>query len=215
MIAKSAQDLFYPQIFRQIRLKPDESTTGKTFAIRKCLTFPDKGEIKKALTTLSTNNYDLLRNSIPKNFHSTSVIQFPIMLKYYFIGITASDSFQLSLHFKQEDIHLLEAICHQAAVALEKSSLYREKEKTVRKLSHSIAIHRSLANLVLQGEGLQSIITYIHQTIGQHTLLFDKLGELIASAYDSSFSNETLNFIKQQAKLIIESLEACTVCSGI
>ncbi|HWO97301.1 MAG TPA: helix-turn-helix domain-containing protein [Bacillus sp. (in: firmicutes)] len=207
LIAKSAQGLFYPQIFRQIRLKAGESMTGMTFAARKCLIFPNEGEIKKALTTLSAHNYDLLRSSIPNNFHFTSVICSPILLKDDCIGVITLDSFQLSLHFKQEDINLLEAICHQAAVALEKSSLYREKEKTVHKLSHSIEIHRSLANLVLQGEGLHSIITYIHQTIDQHTLLFDDLGELIAAAYDSSLSDEILNFIKQQAKHIIGSLE--------
>ncbi|WP_169907503.1 helix-turn-helix domain-containing protein [Priestia abyssalis] len=207
LIAQSAQGLFYPQIFRQIRLKAGESMTGMTFAARKGLIFPNEGEIKKALTTLSAHNYDLLRSSIPNNFHFTSVICSPILLKGDCIGVITLDSFQLSLHFKQEDINLLEAICHQAAIALEKSSLYQEKERTVYKLSHSIEIHRNLANLVLQGEGLHSIITYIHQTIGQHTLLFDDLGELIASAYDSSLSNDILNFIKQQAKHIIGSLE--------
>ncbi|MFC3886068.1 helix-turn-helix domain-containing protein [Bacillus songklensis] len=207
IIAKSAQGLFYPQIFRQIRLKAGESMTGMTFAARECRIFPNEEEIKKALTTLSAHNYDLLKRSIPNNFKFTSVICSPILLKGDCIGVITLDSFQQSLHFKQEDINLLKAICHQAAVALEKSSLYREKEKTVRKLSHSIEIHRSLANLVLQGEGLHSIIKYIHQTIGQHTLLFDDLGELIASAYDSSLSDEILNFIKQQAKHIIGSLE--------
>ncbi len=68
------------------------------------------------------------------------------------------DSFEHSLQFKQEDIHLLEAIGHQAAIALEKSSLYFEKETMVRKLSQSIEIHRNLANLVVNGEGIQSII---------------------------------------------------------
>ncbi|TYR80606.1 GAF domain-containing protein [Priestia megaterium] len=207
LIAQSAQGEFYPQIFKQIRLKPDESMTGMTFAARECLIFPNEKEIKKALSTLSPHNYDLLKKYIPNNFNFTSVISAPIMLKGDCIGVITLDSFQLSLHFKQEDINLLKAICHQAAVALEKSSLYREKEKTVRKLSHSIEIHRNLANLVLQGEGLYSIIHYIHQTIGQHTLLFDDLGELIASAYDSSLCSEILHLVKQQAKQIVGSLE--------
>jgi sugar diacid utilization regulator len=207
LVAKSAQGLFYPQIFRQIKLKAGESMTGMTFAARRGLIFPNEGEIKKALTTLSAHNYDLLRSSIPDNFHFTSVICSPILLEGDCIGVITLDSFQLSLHFKQDDINLLEAICHQAAVALEKSSLYREKETTVHKLSHSIEIHRNLANLVLQGEGLDSIITYIHQTIGQHTLLFDDTGELISSAYDSSLPDHILILMKEKAKQIIDSLE--------
>ena len=117
--------------------------------------------------------------SIPNNFHFTSVISSPILLKGECIGVITLDSFEQSLHFKQEDINLLEAIGHQAAIALEKSSLYREKEKTVRKLSQSIEIHRNLANLVVNGEGIQSIMNYIHKTIGQHIFLFDDIGELM------------------------------------
>lgn len=207
LIAQSAQGAFYPQIIRQIRIKPGESMTGMTFAAKKILFFPNEKEIKKALATLSEHNHDLLRRSIPSNFNFTSVLCSPIMLKGECIGVFTLDSFHKSLQFKQEDINLLEAICHQAAVALEKASLYQETEKTVRKLSYSVEIHMSLANLVLQGEGLQSIINYIHQTINQHTLLFNDLGELIASAYDSSFSSEILHYMKQQAKPIIESLE--------
>ncbi|MEW9672132.1 helix-turn-helix domain-containing protein [Ammoniphilus sp. 3BR4] len=205
LIAQSAQGEFYPQIFKQIKIKPGESMTGMTFSAKKILLFPSEKEIKQALATLSEHNHDLLRRSIPSNFNFSSVLCSPIMLKGECIGVFTLDAFDKSLQFKQEDIHLLEAICHQAAVALEKATLYQETKKTVRKLSYSVEIHMSLANLVLQGEGLQSIINYIHQTINQHTLLFDDLGELIASACDSSFSTEILLYMKQQAKPIIEN----------
>jgi GAF domain-containing protein len=186
LIAQSAQGNFYPQIFRQIKLKPGESMTGMTFKAQKCFTYPNEEEIKKALSTLTPNNRKLLDRSIPNSFHFTSVISSPIILKGECIGVITLDSFQHNLTFKQEDLNLLEAITHQAAVALDKSSLYQEKEKTVRKLSNSIEIHTNLANLVLNGEGLQSIMNYIQHTTGQPTLLFDDLGELIASAYDTS-----------------------------
>ncbi len=206
IVAQSAQGLFYPHIFRQIRLKSGESMTGSTFAAKSGQFFPNEEKIKEMLDTLSPYNRDLLRKSIPNNFRFTSVICSPILLKGQCIGVITLDSFQQSLHFKQEDINLLEAICHQAAIALEKSSLYREKEATVHKLSHSLKIHRNLADQVMNGEGLQSIINYIHQTFGEHTLLFDELGELIASAYDSSLSNEMIQFLKLQTSYMIGSL---------
>lgn len=207
LIAQSAQGNFYPQIFRQIKLKPGESMTGMTFKAKKCLAYRNEEEIKKALSTLTLHNRKLLDRSIPNSFHFTSVISAPIMLKGECIGVISLDSFQHNLTFKQEDLNLLEAITHQAAVALDKSSLYQEKEKTVQKLSNSIEIHTNLANLVLNGEGLQSIMNYIHHTTGQPTLLFDDLGELISSAYDSSLSSEMINYIKLQAIKIILSLE--------
>ncbi|MDQ0201468.1 helix-turn-helix domain-containing protein [Neobacillus ginsengisoli] len=207
LIAQSAQGVFYPKIFQQIRLKPGESMTGKTFEARNSLIFPNEKEIKKALTSLSSQNSELLRRSIPNNFSFSTVISSPIFLKGKCIGVFTLDSFQQSKNFKPEDTHLLEAICHQAAVAIERSSLYKEKEETVNSLSDSIEAHRTLANLVLQGEDLHSILQYIHQWIGQNTFLFDDLGELMASSYDPSLSSEILKFVKQQASVFMKSPE--------
>ncbi|MDF2788181.1 MAG: putative transcriptional regulator [Neobacillus sp.] len=215
LIAQSAQGLFYPHIFRQIKLVSGESMTGMTFAAKKCLIFWDEGEVKQALSTLTPYNRDLLDRSIPSNFHFTSVISSPILQNGKCIGVITLDSFEQSLQFKQEDINLLEAICHQAAIALEKSSLYNEKEIMVRKLSHSIEIHRNLANLVVNGEGIQSIMNFIHKTIGQHLFLFDEIGELRASACHSSFSIEMTEFMKAYAKQIILTLENSHTVSEI
>jgi DNA-binding PucR family transcriptional regulator len=215
LIAKSAQGLFYPHIFRQIKLVSGESMTGMSFAAKKCLIFWDEVEIKQALSTLTPYNRDLLDQSIPSNFHFTSVISSPILQNGKCIGVITLDSFEQSLQFKQEDINLLEAIGHQAAVALEKSSLYYEKEKMVQKLSHSIEIHRNLANLVVNGEGIQSIMNFIHKTIGQHMFLFDEIGELRASACYSSFSIEMTEYMKAYAKQIILTLENSHTVSEI
>ena len=215
LIAKSAQGLFYPHIFKSIKLLRGESMTGMTFAQKKCLVFRNELEIKQALTTLTPINRDLLDRSIRNNIHFTSVISSPILLKGECIGVITLDSFEQSLHFQQEDIHLLEAIGHQAAIALEKSSLYREKEKTVRKLSRSIETHRNLADLVVNGEGIQSIMHYIHQKIGQHIFLFDDIGELIGSACLSTFTEDMTEYIKQYGKQIIPSLENSRTVSDI
>ncbi|MDR6997700.1 helix-turn-helix domain-containing protein [Neobacillus niacini] len=207
LIAQSAQGVFYPKIFRQIRLKPGESMTGKTFETQSSVIYQNDKEIKKALATLSFKNSKLLSRSIPENFHFSTVISAPIFLKGECIGVFTLDSFQQSLNFKPEDLHLLEAICHQAAVAIERSSLYKEKEQTVKKLSYSIETHRTLANLVLQGEDLHSILEYIHCWIGQNTFLYDELGDLITSSYDSNLSSEILTFVKQQSSLLLRSPE--------
>lgn len=207
LIAQSAQGVFYPKIFRQIRLKPGESMTGITFEKRNSVIYKNENEIKTALATLSFKNSGLLSRSIPENFHFSTVISAPIFLKGECIGVFTLDSFQQSLNFKPEDLHLLEAICHQAAVALERSSLYKEKEQTVKNLSYSIETHRTLANLVLQGEDLHSILQYIHRWIGQNTFLFDELGDQITSSYDPVLSTEILMFVKHQAAILMKSTE--------
>jgi sugar diacid utilization regulator len=205
LIAQSAQGVFYPKIFRQIRLKPGESMTGMTFQIGKSVFFPNEKEIKDALTTLSAKNRSLLTQSIPENFSFSSVISSPILLNGKSIGVFTLDSFQQSLNFKVEDMNLLEAICHQAAVALERSNLYKEKDETVQKLSNSIEVHRNLANLVLQGESLHSILQNIHQWIGQNTFLFDDLGEQIAASYSFDPSVAFLKRVRKEAGLFVKT----------
>jgi sugar diacid utilization regulator len=218
-IYDSKQDLLIPksnsnfksEILR-VKLKPGESMTGLAFTAKKCLIFHNRSEVEKATATLSEENHKLMHLTIPTVPYSS--ICSPILLKGECIGVITLDSFDPSLHFIPEDINLLTAIAHQAAVALEKASLYQEQEQTVRKLeelnntisnqnemlSRSVDIHNRLADLVLNGEGLDAIISYLHDTTGQTVLLFDDLGELISHAYTNKLSAEELLTIKERAQ---------------
>ncbi|MGG3470624.1 helix-turn-helix domain-containing protein [Neobacillus pocheonensis] len=201
-----------------VRLKPGESMTGLAFTAQKCLIFHNRTEVEKATATLSKENMALMLKTIPTVPYST--ICAPILLKGECIGVITLDSFDPSLHFIPEDINLLTAIAHQAAVALEKASLYREQEKTVRQLeslnntismqnemlSRSVDIHKRLARLVLNGEGLDSIISYLHVSTGNTVLLLDDLGELISSALQATLSNVDLLTIKQMAQESIKNV---------
>ncbi len=215
LIAKSVHG-FNPQSMNQVRLKPGESMTGLAFSTKQCQLFSNQKDIRKAMKTLATDTYRKVEQSIP-NFPYAAVCT-PILLKGECIGVITLDAFQPSASFTLEDLNLLKAISHQAAVALEKASLYQEKANTVQELeklnhmiiqqnkllSRSVEIHNSLAKLVLDGEGSHSIVSYIQQTIGHHTLLFDDLGELVVSAGDSFLSDENLHLLKQTAVHIIE-----------
>ncbi|MFL6557720.1 MAG: GAF domain-containing protein, partial [Bacillus sp. (in: firmicutes)] len=218
------QDLLIPKSdsnfkseITRVRLKPGESMTGLAFTAQKCLIFHNRTEVEKATATLSETNHMLMDQSIPTLPYSS--ICAPILLKGECIGVITLDSFDSSLHFIPEDINLLTAIAHQAAVALEKANLYQEQEQTVRQLedlnntiskqnemlSRSVDIHNRLAALVLHGEGLDSIITYLYETTGQTVLLFDDLGDLISSAYKNNLSDEELLFIREKAQESIKT----------
>jgi sugar diacid utilization regulator/GAF domain-containing protein len=210
LIPKSDSN-FKSEILR-VKLRPGESMTGLAFTAQKCLIFHNRTEVEKATATLSEENHKLMHQSIPTVPYSS--ICAPILLKGECIGVITLDSFDPSLHFIPEDINLLTAIAHQAAVALEKASLYQEQEQTVRKLeelnntiskqnemlSRSVDIHNRLAALVLHGEGLDAIISYLYDTTGHTVLLFDDLGELISHAYTNKLSAEELLTIKEKAQ---------------
>ncbi|ARF16286.1 helix-turn-helix domain-containing protein [Sporosarcina ureae] len=219
LMAKSAQGLFYPQIFKSIELSSGESMTGMTFQAEKGLVFKNEEEIKQALDTLTPSNRMLLDESISSSFHFTSVISSPILLKGTCIGVITLDSFDQSLHFKKEDMRLLEAIAQQAAIALEKSSIHHKEKKTVQELSRSIETQRNIANLVVNGEGIQSIIDYIYQTIGEHIFLFNEMDELTASAcrtpISSEMKGELLHFAKQNAQSLNSPYNVSDITLGL
>ncbi|WP_134699574.1 helix-turn-helix domain-containing protein [Ammoniphilus sp. YIM 78166] len=207
LVAKSAQG-FDSKIVEQVRLKPGESMTGLAFSARQCLIFENPEEVARTTSTLAPQNLNLMESSIPIN--PQSAICAPIISKGDCIGVITLDSFQPDLHFSLDDINLVKAISHQAAVAIEKARLYKEKQQTVRQLensnytitkqnemlSRSVAIHGHLANLVLRGEGLSSILHYLNTMFGDQILLFNEWGDLIESSSRDPLSETDVSKIK-------------------
>ncbi len=211
VLTAKSDSKFKSNILEEVRLKPGESMTGLAFTAKQCLIFSNRTEVERATATLSAKNMRLMMESIPTLPFST--ICAPIFLKGECIGVITLDSFDPSQRFIPEDINLLQAITHQAAVALEKASLYREQENAVKQLEHlnnmiteqnlalsrSVEIHNSLADLVLNGEGLPSILGFLHKKIGLQLLLFDEIGELIAASHDSAFPEEDIEWARSAA----------------
>lgn len=211
VLTAKSDSKFKSNILEEVRLKPGESMTGLAFTAKQCLIFSNRTEVERATATLSAKNMRLMMESIPTLPFST--ICAPIFLKGECIGVITLDSFDPSQRFIPEDINLLQAITHQAAVALEKASLYREQENAVKQLEHLnnmiteqnlalsryVEIHNSLADLVLNGEGLPSILGFLHKKIGLQLLLFDEIGELIAASHDSAFPEEDIEWARSAA----------------
>ncbi|GAA0318970.1 hypothetical protein GCM10008967_06920 [Bacillus carboniphilus] len=190
LIPKSASR-FKEQALKLAKLKPGESMTGLAFKKRKTLIFSDRNEIIAAQRTFSTFNKKIHNSSL----HTTvyAAICAPIFIKEKCIGIITLDCFTKNKGFTLEDRQLLEAITHQVGIALERTTLYKEKERSIKLLeslnqeitkqnhllSHSIEMHQRLSNIVLNGEGLNEILLYIQSTIGIPTLLLDSLGDIL------------------------------------
>jgi sugar diacid utilization regulator len=201
LIAKSTYGI-NSEIFSDFRIQPGESMTGQTFLAEKCLFFPDRKSI------LETVNQTMLKPTLELIEKTNALVPFsaicaPILIKKKCIGVITVDCFKPTKLFTTEDLRLLEAISHQAAVVLERTSLYRDKEKsillledlnkTISKqnmlLSRSVETHQKLADLVLHGEGIDAILRYLYQSIGNPAFLFDDIGELIAFSPDFETEN--------------------------
>ncbi len=190
LISKSSYG-FNQNVIYGTRLKPGESMTGMTFQQKKPLMFKNRNEVIKATGKLTGFNYEILQASLPELPYSA--ICAPIIVSDDCLGVITLDSLQPDKTFTQEDLNLLEAISHQAAVALERSHLYKEKEKTVALLSklnktitqqntllaRSVDTHKKLSNLVVKGENLNVILIHLYKTIGTPLILTDSFGDII------------------------------------
>jgi sugar diacid utilization regulator/GAF domain-containing protein len=207
LIAKSTTG-FDPVIVNQVRLKPGESMTGLTFTSKQCQLYHSTQDVKSKTRLLSSKNLRLMEESIPRYPYSTLCA--PIFLKEECIGVITLDSFNREKKFTGEDIELLKAISHQAAIAIEKGRFYHEKQQSIQKLqtlndqmtahnqmlTQSVNLHRNLADLVLKGKDLHNIIDYLQKAIGENFFLFDRNTDLLASGYKDTFEENTIFQLK-------------------
>ncbi|MGG1663814.1 helix-turn-helix domain-containing protein [Brevibacillus sp. NRS-1366] len=191
-------------ILSVVRLKPGESMTGITYMNKTCTHFPDRQSVYRATRTMSQANQAKLQAADPIFPYSAACA--PILTNGVCIGVITLDCFHPDKSFQPEDLQLLEAISHQAAVALEKANLYRVKENSIylleemnvqinlqnQLLNRSLEIHRHLADLVLHGEGVNAILHYLHQLMDTPILLLDQMGDLIASSSELLTADEEL-----------------------
>ncbi|MGG2093499.1 helix-turn-helix domain-containing protein [Bacillus sp. S13(2024)] len=203
----------------QIKLKPGQAMAGKTFLAKKCLIFTNQDEVRETYNSLSEQILELFDESVPN--YPYSAVCTPIISNGECLGVINLGSFQPHSQFTTDDVNLMTAISHQAAVALKKAKLYHEKEQAVQELeilntkitqqneifSRSIELHNTLATLVLSGEGLSSILNYIPKKIGYHCLLFDDLGELISSSSSYDITTDILEKLKEKATAFADASE--------
>lgn len=182
------------RIFANVTIQPGESMTGKTFQARRSLLFPNRQVIEEIVRdTMSEPVKRLItQNNVILPY---SALCAPVMVNQKCIGVITIDSFDPQKMFKEDDVRLLKAISHQAAVILEKAKLYREQETAIKlledlnttitkqnaMLKRSMEIHNQLANLVLHGEGISAILQFISEFVNSPVLFIDHFGVGISS----------------------------------
>jgi len=90
--------------------------------------------------------------------------------------------------FAEEDVALLGAFGHHAAVALENSRLYDESRRALRDLRKAyatieaaVAVHESLTRMVLAGGDVDDVADLLVDTLGGSVLVLDRADRVIAA----------------------------------
>lgn len=152
-------------IIDKVALKPGESMTGQCFIRKEIVLFQGRESVNSLTDTLSPENKRYLHLSVPTMPYST--ICAPLLIKGQCLGVITLDAFK-PVEISDEDLKLVKAISQQAAVTLENARLYQTQERAMNDvkrvnyaLQRSSTIHRELTELVLNGQSLNEITSYI------------------------------------------------------
>jgi len=184
---------FDPEI-EDLKLLPDESITGITFAQRKPIRLNRAEEVSAMTNTMSSDSQktiqNIFRNMFPK-VHST--ISCPLLFRDHCFGVIVIDGFKEDATLTEDDMLFLESISNQAAIAinnalslekesknasfLEKTNQLIETQKNAYKFT--LDLHTKFTNMILHGCQVDDILFELSQLIGCDTIVVNSIYSVI------------------------------------
>ncbi|MCL5961028.1 MAG: HAMP domain-containing protein, partial [Chloroflexi bacterium] len=125
LIARSAAGLDL-NLLAQVAIRPGEATFGRVFTARRAALYGSAAEIVDATSDLSWENRRYFEEALGKNVTLQSLICVPLVSRHVPIGSLFLASFQKDKPFSRSDVHLLQAMADQIAIALEEARLRQE-----------------------------------------------------------------------------------------
>jgi sugar diacid utilization regulator len=182
---------FDEQALSRVRLRPDESMTGKVFSSRRSAIFATPDKVDEGMGSMSEDNRTWYTLAISHLRHPRSVMAAPVSIAGHCWGVIVVDNFAAPRNFSPNDLYLLEAVASQAAVALENADLY-EREKSHgerltelnRQLLKVTDVHEQMTRAILEGRDLQALAEWLAETLGHPVLVQDQFMNLRAVAGD-------------------------------
>lgn len=182
---------FDEQALRQVRLRPDESITGKVFSCQRSAIFATSDKIDEGMSTMSGENRSWYSRAIRHLQHPRSVMAAPLKTANRCWGVIVVDNFWAPRNFTSTDLSLLEAVASLAAVALENADLYeRERSQAQllaevnRQLMKVTNVHEQMTRAILEGRDLQALAALLAEVLGHPVLVQDQFLNLLAVAGD-------------------------------
>ena len=116
-----------------------------------------------------------------------SMLGIPLIAGDRFLG-TLNAANREERAFAEEDVALLSAFGHHAAVALENSRLYDESRRALHELRETyatieaaVAVHEALTRMVLAGGDVSDVADLLVDTLGGSVLVLDRTDRVVAA----------------------------------
>jgi sugar diacid utilization regulator len=203
---------------KNIKFLPGESLTGMTYLNQKPMIFHQSDDVYEGMRSMRDENWQYFIKSLPiidgQPARSKSAMCCPFVVKGRCLGVVSISNFFVDANFKEEDLELLEAICNQAALVIERVKLFQLTEsraedlkklnKTIKKknemLNYASQTHSQLTELVLQQKGIEVITETISQIINKPIVIYDEFINVLATSSgetDYGFEIEMPPFIEK------------------
>jgi len=190
LIARAATG-FDPDPLAKLRLRPNESLTGRVFAERRSAIFASAENVDEGMSTMSSENRHWYTFAIRHLPHPRSVMATPVQSVDRCWGVLVVDNFAAPRNFTAPDLALLEALASQATVALENADLYqRQKEHSQRlaELNRYLLrfrkAHDHMMRSILEGRDIQAMAGWLAQAVERPILVQDLFLNLMACSGD-------------------------------
>ncbi len=210
----------------EIIIQPGESITGQAFTKNETLVVNGVNEVRNYMHEI-TFYKDLDRS--PDEFLGTplqsiqGVIACPIQVKDVCIGVIVVDNFSNEGAFTSKDVDLLEAISHQAALAISNAqlmeSIVKDKnqiqsysqiiEAEKNRYKYTLSLHTLFMDLMLKGASEKEIVCESAKLLKCQIVYVDQYMNICAA----SSRHNLVNFNKELEHIIEKNLKKHrTVC---
>ncbi|CEG28629.1 helix-turn-helix domain-containing protein [Bacillus sp. B-jedd] len=152
------------EAFREVSISLDESIAGRVFTEKKAILFKSEQEIDESMTTMSPENYCAYLKGV-YNRKIKSAFCVPIIYKGRCFGVLVVDNFSHDGLFSMADLEVIKIIADQSAIAIEHSRVYTDLLMKHQMLADSISIHKKFYQVVIDGNGMESILSLLEELI--------------------------------------------------
>lgn len=142
-----------------------ESITGKVFVQRQSKLFTSRDEIDEYMDNMSALNVRYYFEGVQqRTVRSTFCV--PILYENRCLGVVVVNNYREDSIFTDEDMKVIEVVAGQSAIAIENARVHEHLQQQNALLEKSISIHNTFYQLMLEGRGIDAILSLLKRRIG-------------------------------------------------
>lgn len=153
-----------------------ESITGKVFVHQQSKLFTSRVEIEQHMENMTEENAHFYYEGVQqRSVKSTFCV--PILNKDRCLGVVVVNNYKQDSIFTAEDMNVIEVVAGQSAIAIDNAKVYEHLQQKNLLLEKSISIHNTFYQLIIEGRGIETVLSLLERMIGSSVSYHDYLDE--------------------------------------